>query len=69
VTEDILTNYQHIIDEYALIMGTKGAFEFRVDGELIYSKHRLGRHAEPGEVLRLFKELVGPDVATYPSTS
>ncbi len=26
-----------------------------VDDDLIYSKHALGRHAEPGEVVKLFR--------------
>lgn len=69
MTEDIVTNYQHVIDEFTLIMGSKGAFEFEVDGHLIYSKKQLGRHAEPGEILKLFKEFVGPDVDTFPSSS
>ncbi len=66
MTEDILTNYQHIIEDFTLITGSKGAFEFKVNGELLFSKKRLGRHAENGEVLQLFKELVGPDVVIYP---
>jgi selenoprotein W-related protein len=69
VTDDILTNYQHIIEKFELIMGSKGAFEFKVDGQVVFSKKELGRHAEPGEVLRLFKAFVGPDVATYPKSS
>jgi len=28
-------------------------FEVTVDGRLVFSKKTLGRHAEPGEVLRL----------------
>ncbi len=68
MTEDILTNYQHVIEEFVLIMGSKGAFEFKVNGELLFSKNELGRHAEPGEVLQLFKEYVGPDVQTYPQS-
>ncbi len=68
MTEDILTNYQHIIDEFVLITGSKGAFEFKVDGKSLFSKKELGRHAESGEVLQLFKEFVGPDVATYPQS-
>jgi hypothetical protein len=28
-------------------------FEVTVGGKLVYSKKALGRHAEPGEVLRL----------------
>jgi hypothetical protein len=30
-------------------------FEVFVDGELIFSKKQLGRHAEPGEVLDLLR--------------
>jgi selenoprotein W-related protein len=30
-----------------------GAFEVQVDGTVVFSKKQTGRHAEPGEVLRL----------------
>ena len=66
MADDILTNYQHIINEFTFITGTKGAFELKVDEELVYSKKQLGRHAEPGEALELFKELIGPNVEPYP---
>ncbi len=39
-----------------LIEASGGLFEVTVDGELIFSKQELGRHAEPGEVLRLIRE-------------
>lgn len=61
-----MTNYQHIIGNINIKSGTKGAFEVIVNDDLIYSKKANGRHAEPGEILQLFKEIVGPDVATYP---
>ena len=32
-----------------------GVFEVTVDGKLVFSKKALGRHAEPGEVIRLMK--------------
>lgn len=32
-----------------------GAFEVSADGIVIFSKHQLGRHAQPGEVLRLLQ--------------
>lgn len=66
MTDDILTNYQHVIEQFNLITGVKGAFEFKVDAELIFSKKQLGRHAHPGELLELFTELVGPNVERYP---
>ncbi len=65
VVRDLLTNYQHVIADLQLTMGDKGIFDVTVDGELLYSKHQTGRHAEDGEVLKLFTELVGPDVRRY----
>ena len=64
-TTELLGNYQHVIEDLRLITGSKGVFDVRVDGELLYSKAETGRHAEPGEVLALFADLVGPDVPIY----
>lgn len=62
-----MTNYQHVIERFELITGAKGAFEFTIDGELLYSKQTIQkRHAEPGEVLEIFKKHIGPDVQPYP---
>lgn len=69
MADDILSNYQHLLESFTFIMGSKGAFEFKVDGETLYSKKEIGRHAEPGEILELFRELVGPDTPTYPQSS
>ncbi len=33
-----------------LIRGGNGVFDVRVDGQLVFSKHELGRFPEPGEV-------------------
>jgi len=35
-------------------------FEVEVDGRRVFSKKSLGRHAEPGEVLRLIEKLAPP---------
>jgi len=61
---DLLTHYQHVISDLTLVMGEKGIFDVVVDGRPIYSKADTGRHAESGEVLTLFTELVG-DIARY----
>lgn len=45
-------------------MGSKGVFDVTVDGQLIYSKQETGRHADDGEVLALFTDMVGP-IARY----
>jgi predicted Rdx family selenoprotein len=62
---DLLSHYQHVIDDLTVVTGDRGVFDVRVDGELLYSKRETGRHADPGEVLGLFTELVGPDVSRY----
>jgi selenoprotein W-related protein len=38
-----------------LIPSSGGVFEVKVDGELLFSKRALRRHAEPGEVVRLIR--------------
>ncbi|KAG1648341.1 3-hydroxypropionyl-coenzyme A dehydratase [Nymphon striatum] len=65
--DDILRNYQHIISDLKLVPATGGLFEVEVDGDLIYSKKSNGRHAEAGEVLGLFTDLVGPEVQRFPT--
>jgi len=65
---DVLSSYQHVVDEFVIVMGTKGAFEFTVNDDLVFSKKSLGRHAEPGEILSIFEGIVGPDVAKYPDS-
>jgi len=41
--------------EVSLIKSSGGVFEVTVDGNVIFSKKTLGRHAEPGEVLGLMR--------------
>ena len=61
-----MRHYQHVIERFTLITGTKGVFVFTVDGEVLFSKKALGRHAEPDELLGLFRQHIGPDVEPYP---
>ena len=62
---DLLHDYQHVIAELTLITGSKGVFNVMVDGESLYSKGETGRHAEPGEVLALFRNQYASDVPVY----
>lgn len=62
---DILGGYQHVVESLTFVTGSKGVFDVSVDGELIYSKAETGRHAEPGEVLELFKGRFGEGVTPY----
>jgi selenoprotein W-related protein len=62
---DLLHAYQHVIAELTLITGSKGIFDVIVDDDVLYSKKTTGRHAEPGEVLELFRDQYAKGVALY----
>jgi len=55
---DLLKNYEYEIGSLALIPSDGGRFEVEVDEKLLYSKLQTKRHAEPGEVLKLVKQLI-----------
>ena len=59
LTDEILKNYEHVIETITLVPSEGGRFEVTVNGQLLYSKLQLHRHAEPGEVLGLVKKIVG----------
>lgn len=42
-----------------LVPSDGGKFEISVNGELLYSKLKTRRHAEPGEVLGLVRKQLG----------
>ena len=46
------------IESFTLIPSDGGKFEFSVNGNLLFSKKALNRHAEEGEVVEIFKKLV-----------
>ena len=52
MTNEILETreLEAFISSWRLIPSKGGVFEVTVNGELVYSKKALGRHAEPGEV-------------------
>jgi len=59
LTDELLKNYEHVIETIMLVPSEGGRFEVIVNGQLLYSKLQLHRHAEPGEVLGLVKKIVG----------
>jgi selenoprotein W-related protein len=52
-----------IIAAVELIPSSKGRFEVSLDGELIFSKAQLGRHAQPLEIAALVRDRIGPEIA------
>ena len=62
---DLLMNYQHVIEDLTLVMGSKGIFDIEIDGDMLYSKQETGRHANTGEILQLFEDHYASGVERY----
>lgn len=56
---ELIRYYEHVIEEIKLIPSDEGRFEVTVNGQLLFSKLELHRHAEAGEVVGLVRRLVG----------
>jgi selenoprotein W-related protein len=59
LAEELLKNYEHLVESLVLIPSDGGRFEVTVNGQLLYSKLTTHRHAEPGEILGLVRKMVG----------
>jgi len=57
--DELLKNYEHVIETITLVPSDGGKFEVTVNDDLLFSKKKLARHAEPGEVLGLVRKLIG----------
>ena len=62
LTDELLAGWAPILETIELLPTSKGRFEVILDGELIFSKLALGRHANPGEVAALVRERLGPEI-------
>jgi selenoprotein W-related protein len=62
LADEILTRWAPIVETLELISSSKGRFEVVLDGELVFSKAALGRHAQPGEIVAILEERVGPPI-------
>jgi selenoprotein W-related protein len=51
-----LEAYEERISELTIVPSGGGAFEVTVDGDLVFSKKSLGRHADHDEILSLVSE-------------
>jgi|TARA_B100001964_G_scaffold180445_1_gene199360 selenoprotein W-related protein len=54
----MLQEFQLEIGAVRIVPSNGGVFEVAVNGDLLFSKANLGRHAEPGEVMELFRKSV-----------
>lgn len=55
---DLLREFEPEIESLQVLPSDGGRFEVSANGNLLFSKKQLGRHAEPGEVAGLVRKLV-----------
>jgi len=58
----MLNGWAPLFRDVRLLPSKGGVFEVILDGELIFSKKELRRHANPGEVAGLVEARLGPRV-------
>jgi selenoprotein W-related protein len=56
MTEELLAEFETNIASWKLVPSRGGVFEFSLNGELLFSKKKLGRHAEIDEIRKLLKD-------------
>ena len=59
---ELLEAWAPVIGRATLVPSSGGRFEVTLDGELIFSKAALDRHASPGEVRELVEGVLGPPI-------
>jgi selenoprotein W-related protein len=55
---ELLKNFEHVINSVTLIPSDDGRFEVSVNGELVFSKLALKRHAQAGEIVDIIFKMV-----------
>lgn len=54
---ELIKEFETEVESFSLVPSDGGRFELTVNGRLVYSKLQSGRHAEPGEIAELIRDL------------
>jgi selenoprotein W-related protein len=61
MAQELLFTFGDELGEVALIPGSGGIFEVRLNGELIWNKKQQGRFPEPKDVKQLIRDRIAPE--------
>ena len=61
MAQELLTTFETELGEVALVPGTGGIFQVRLDGELIFSRKEVGRFPESKELKQLIRDRIAPE--------
>lgn len=60
IAQELLTTFQDELGEVALIPGSGGIFELRVDGELVFDRKSAGGFGELKEIKQRVRDRIAP---------
>lgn len=60
LAQELLTTFEQELGEVALIPGTGGIFEIRVNSETLYSRKQQARFPEAKEIKQLLRDKIAP---------
>lgn len=58
--QELLSTFGDDLGMVALVPGTGGIFEVRLDGEVLWNKKAAGRYPEPKEIKQLIRDRIDP---------
>ena len=61
LAQELLSTFTAELGEVALIPGSGGIFEIRINAELIWSRREQGRFPEAKEIKQLVRDRIAPD--------
>jgi selenoprotein W-related protein len=61
MAQELLMTFGEELGEVALVPGSGGIFEVRLDGEKLWNKKEAGRYPEPKEIKQLVRDRIAPD--------
>ena len=61
MAQELLTTFNTDLSSLALVPGTGGIFEVRLNGAVIYSRKETGRFPESKELKQLVRDVIDPE--------
>src|SRR5919106_6068319 len=61
LAQELLTTFEKEVGEVALVPGSNGIFEVRLDGEMIFSRRQQGRFPESKELKQRVRDRIAPE--------
>lgn len=61
MAQELLTTFENEIGEVALLPGTGGVLDIKVDGTLVFSRKAAGRFPELKELKQLIRDIIAPE--------